>query len=563
MPYKFNIFTGKFDIVSHSLLTDDDHTQYTLLSGRATPQTIAFGTAASATAGYLTSTSHATKGSYSLNAAGTIVVDELNARIGIGATPTYELDIQKDLVGGLVGRIRNSAAGTGSFSQLTLGNDGNFNVNLQNLSTTWTTAGINYANGGTLVAQGTGGLSIAALHSAGGAIRFYAGGTTERWRIAATGTLSNTGVAGTAYIHLKAGTTAASTAPIKLTSGSLMTTAEAGAIEFLTDAYYGTITTGAARKTFAFTDANHNSLSNLTVGDVHTHYALLAGRSGGQTLIGGTGVTDILNLQGTSGNGTATSPAIKFKVGNNGALTAGYFTNKGELILGSATKPNSNDFALQIVAPTGSPYIQALIDATKTFGLTYNYNTSDGKFHIFSDYFSGTIEPGFVIGTYTNQSNQLVLIKTNGNIGFGVTAPLAVLHLKAGTATASTGQIKLDASTLLTTPEAGTIERTTDDLQFTIGTGAARKKIVLDNGTALTSGRVPFATTNGRLTDDADFTFATDTLTATKIVGTTSVKAGTAAGFISSDGSTGATGTFTTADLKTVTVKDGIITVIA
>ena len=34
----------------------------------------------------------------------------------------------------------------------------------------------------------------------------------------------------------------------------------------------------------------------------------------------------------------------------------------------------------------------------------------------------------------------------------------------------------------------------------------------------------------------------------------------TLAGYISSDGSTGATGTFTTADLKTVTVKDGIIT---
>tara|TARA_Y100000310_G_scaffold292578_1_gene321451 strand:+ start:14037 stop:15059 length:1023 start_codon:yes stop_codon:yes gene_type:complete len=33
----------------------------------------------------------------------------------------------------------------------------------------------------------------------------------------------------------------------------------------------------------------------------------------------------------------------------------------------------------------------------------------------------------------------------------------------------------------------------------------------------LTSGRVAFATTNGRLTDDADFVFATDTLTVTKI----------------------------------------------
>ncbi|MEK7060227.1 MAG: hypothetical protein AAB970_01240, partial [Patescibacteria group bacterium] len=59
----------------------------------------------------------------------------------------------------------------------------------------------------------------------------------------------------TAVLHLKAGTTAASTAPLKFTSGALNTTAEAGAIEFLTDAFYGTITTGAARKTFAFLES--------------------------------------------------------------------------------------------------------------------------------------------------------------------------------------------------------------------------------------------------------------------------------------------------------------------
>lgn len=47
---------------------------------------------------------------------------------------------------------------------------------------------------------------------------------------------------------------------------------------------------------------------------------------------------------------------------------------------------------------------------------------------------------------------------------------------------------------------------------------------------------------------------------ASSIFATTKVQATTVAGFISSDGSAGATGTFTTADAKTVTVKDGIIT---
>ena len=59
----------------------------------------------------------------------------------------------------------------------------------------------------------------------------------------------------TAVLHLKAGTATASTAPLKFTSGTLLTTAEAGAVEFLTDAFYGTITTGAARKTFAFLES--------------------------------------------------------------------------------------------------------------------------------------------------------------------------------------------------------------------------------------------------------------------------------------------------------------------
>jgi hypothetical protein len=101
-----------------------------------------------------------------------------------------------------------------------------------------------------------------------------------------------------------------------------------------------------------------------------------------------------------------------------------------------------------------------------------------------------------------------------------VSAITARVMLAAGTATAGTAPIKFQSGTLLTAAEAGTIEFNTDDFYAGITTGPARKKFVLDDGTALTSGRVPFATTNGRLTDDADMTFATDTLTVTKIAGT-------------------------------------------
>ena len=112
---------------------------------------------------------------------------------------------------------------------------------------------------------------------------------------------------------------------------------------------------------------------------------------------------------------------------------------------------------------------------------------------------------------------EAVRILQNGKVGRGVTAPTAGLHLAAGSATQYTAPLKFTSGTSLTTAEAGAMEFTTDDLFFTITTGAARKGIVLDDGTRLTATRVPFATTNGRLVDDADLTFATDTLSATKV----------------------------------------------
>ena len=56
--------------------------------------------------------------------------------------------------------------------------------------------------------------------------------SSEKWRISGTGSWSNTAGNGTAYIHLKAGTATASTAPLKFTSGTNLTTPENGAFEY-------------------------------------------------------------------------------------------------------------------------------------------------------------------------------------------------------------------------------------------------------------------------------------------------------------------------------------------
>lgn len=88
-----------------------------------------------------------------------------------------------------------------------------------------------------------------------------AGVVTERLRIlgaAGSGSVAgNVGIATanpTAKLHLPAGSATAGTAPLKFTSGTLLSVAEAGAVEFLTDKWYGTITTGTALKEFALAD---------------------------------------------------------------------------------------------------------------------------------------------------------------------------------------------------------------------------------------------------------------------------------------------------------------------
>ena len=64
-------------------------------------------------------------------------------------------------------------------------------------------------------------------------------------------------------INLKAGTATALTAPLKFTSGTLMTTPEIGAMEFLGDTWCGTVTTGAVRKNFLFSDGSAALLTSF------------------------------------------------------------------------------------------------------------------------------------------------------------------------------------------------------------------------------------------------------------------------------------------------------------
>src|SRR3990167_10473810 len=138
-----------------------------------------------------------------------------------------------------------------------------------------------------------------------------------------------------------------------------------------------------------------------------------------------------------------------------------------------------------------------------------------------------------------------LFIQGDGNVGIGTTAPTSLFNVN-GTLTAATinaftlgGTIAGGGNQLnniiigTTTPLAGTFTTLVSD---TLDTGQGANELydmdqnvliassptfanITDSG--LTAGRVTFAGTGGLLSDDADLTFATDTLTATKFGATT------------------------------------------
>lgn len=178
----------------------------------------------------------------------------------------------------------------------------------------------------------------------------------------------------------------------------------------------------------------------------------------------GTGYDDLLlnPAGGNVGIGVVGSPASTFHVSAPGSTRLLFETTGGATLAG-----------IQLKAGSSSWYL---------------------------DNRGGADAPNDRIAIYDPSVTERVTILNGGNFGLGVT-PTAVLHLKAGTAAASTAPFKLTSGTVLSSAEAGAIEFNADDFFATITTGPARKAFVLDNGARLSSGKIPIATTNGRLID--------------------------------------------------------------
>lgn len=85
-------------------------------------------------------------------------------------------------------------------------------------------------------------------------------------------------------ITVRAGTAAAGTAPLKFTSGTLLSTPEAGAVEFNADTLYFTITTGTVRKKVAMYDDTSGATGDLYYRDSSGALTRLGIGSTGQAL---------------------------------------------------------------------------------------------------------------------------------------------------------------------------------------------------------------------------------------------------------------------------------------
>lgn len=138
------------------------------------------------------------------------------------------------------------------------------------------------------------------------------------------------------------------------------------------------------------------------------------------------------------------------------------------------------------------------------------------------------IVSGFIGGSYggylsfwtelvSSALTEKMRITSTGLVGIGTTTPTAVLHLKAGTAAASTAPIKLTSGTNLTTPEAGTIEFNGTNLFFT--TGSTRSTILTSISPASITGNV---SVTGNLSSTAKYILGSD-LSLTPIAGNQSV----------------------------------------
>lgn len=252
---------------------------------------------------------------------------------------------------------------------------------------------------------------------------------------------------------------------------------------------------------------------------------LLVGVSGGQTIVGGTGVGDTITYKATTGNGTSTVAAHSFVVGNNGGTTALNILNNGnvKVVIGYVgigtdavtSQPITSSFSLngQLISrfinsngsgaaisslatqnnsaqsqssnKLGSAYTTAgLLTASLNWyhgnvGNTLFSNSSSGSSFIWSI-------AGIAAANEVMRASEVGLA-ISGGASAKITSPTAYLHLAAGEAAASRAPLKFTTGTNQTTAEAGTMEYN-NTFHLTNSDATRRHVVLAPNTTKVTAG---------------------------------------------------------------------------
>ena len=173
----------------------------------------------------------------------------------------------------------------------------------------------------------------------------------------------------------------------------------------------------------------HNNLGGLTTGDPHTQYALLAGRSGGQTLIGGTAANDDLTLEGTSSATRTTSYVILQP--NGGNVGIGTTSPQNNLdVRGSVNNFSASlarDINLNEWTGLHFGYSEAANNLYRKSAIVFERKdgAARGSIHILND---SVADAGSA-----NLADSKLTIDLNGNVGIGTTSPEAKLQIFSST----------------------------------------------------------------------------------------------------------------------------------